>query len=116
MTDVEAPEKAAEAKEEEKPFNTDILESCTARFTRRAWDLYSDYKTDLEKAQNEPVRAQLTAETEKDATQMHEILVDEGQVKEITRKENIVLFTAPFSVIQLVIKKPGCKHLDAIRI
>jgi hypothetical protein len=96
-------------------FTTDVLQSCTARFTRKAWDLYEAYKTDLQKIQTLPVRAQLTARDAAGAEEIHKTLVEAG-VTELSRENTVLHFTATFAVIQTIIKHPKSLMLDAIRV
>ena len=104
-----AAEKPAEPAE--KPFSTDVLQSCTARFTRKAWNIYLYYKKDG-KIRTTPIRATLETRNPEAAEEMHRTL-QEGGVKELSRKGNTLSMTATFEQIQLVIKHPGSKMLDA---
>ncbi|MBY0449340.1 MAG: hypothetical protein K2X01_01780 [Cyanobacteria bacterium] len=120
MSDVvETPEKpsnpAAEAPVE-KPFNVDILTTCTIRFSRRSWDLFLSLKTDLDKLRATPLRNRLVAKTPDAAQEMHKILVEQGGVSEITTNGNELEFTGTFEAVQLVIKHPQTLEFDAIRL
>lgn len=113
------PEQAKTATAEkpaEPPFTTDVLTSCTSRFTRKAWDIFLAYKSDLELIQKCPIRAKLTAHTEEGAKEIAEILKNEGHQTQLTLRGKEIELTAPFAIIQLVIKRPQTAKFDAIKI
>lgn len=112
----EKPAKEEKAAEPEKPFNTDIFQSCTTRITRKAWDLYKTYsKNKFEKFRTVEVRAQLECRSIDGAEDIQKQLVEAG-VKEISRTEETLHFTATMEQIQTVIKQPPALLLDMAEI
>lgn len=104
-----AEEKAAEP---EKPFTVDVFQSCTKRITRKAWDLYKSFCANkFEKFRTIQVRGQLECHSVEGAEELQAKLVEVG-VKEISRKEETLHFTATMEQIQTVIKLPPAKLLD----
>ena len=119
MSETATPEAAAEAKEKaekaepKEPLTVDKLKNCTARFTRKAWDLFLARETDLTRIENDLLRAELTIATAEDATTLAQTLKESG-VEALTQNGNILSFTATFAQIQTVIKHPATQQLDAI--
>lgn len=98
----------------EKPFCPDVLISCTARFTRKAWDIFLKLqKQDINLLTTVPLRAKLTARTSEGAAEMHQILMKEKGVTEIKLQGKDILVVATFADIQSVIKHPQSHMLDA---
>jgi hypothetical protein len=100
----------------EPAFTTDVLQNCTSRFSYRGWHLYLSYRSDLEKIKTVPVRSVLTARTPEGAQEIERILREDGAVKELTRRNKEVHFTAPFATVQLVIKHPQTHTYDAVAV
>ncbi|MBX2860356.1 MAG: hypothetical protein KTR14_03920 [Vampirovibrio sp.] len=101
---------------EEKPFNTDVLQSCTARFSRKAWDLYLGMKADHQALQNDAIRCRLTATSPEAVKVIEKALKEDGGVNEMTVKGNDIELTTTFAVIQQVIKRPETAGFDAVKI
>jgi hypothetical protein len=99
----------------EPPFNTDELQSSTARFTHKAWYLYDNNRKNLEFIRTAPVRATLEARTTIGAEEIHQALVSAG-VKEISRTDKTVAFNGTFEIIQKVIRHPQTFMVDAIKL
>lgn len=99
----------------EAPFTTDVLQNCTSRFTRKAWDIYLDYQKDMTLIRTKPVRATLTARTANGAEEIQKLLSEAG-VQEMSRADKTLSFTATFEQIQAVIKYPETHHFDAVKI
>jgi hypothetical protein len=99
----------------QKPFTTDVLQSCTARMTRKAWDLYLRYCQPIEQIRTLPVRACLTARTDVGVKVLADGLQAVG-VTSMTENGCDLHFTATFEAIQAVIKLPETLLLDAVRI
>jgi hypothetical protein len=99
------------------PFNVDILTSCTARYSRRAWDLFLTYRAEksLDKMQHLPIRAMLKALSSKGLEELVTILKAAG-VSPISIEGPKAEFTATFAQIQTVIKHPQTLEFDAIKI
>jgi hypothetical protein len=124
-TPVAAPEStAAAAPEAEKPavpakpaepFNTDLLQSCTARFSYKAWRLYHNSRKDSDFLLTAPVRATVNARSIEGGEELASLLKDAG-ASEMLRKGNTLSFTTTFAIIQTVIKHPQLLLLDAVRI
>jgi hypothetical protein len=114
MSEAPVTEKPADAPEE-KPFNTDVLQQCTARMTHQAWGVYLNMKTDLTAIQTVPVRAALKARS-KDGAQAIAGLLKEAGVTLITAKDLRLEFTATFAQIQTVIKHPQTHLLDVVKL
>jgi len=108
-TAVTAPVKPAE------PFNTDLLQSCTARFSYKAWRLYHNNRKDSDFLQNALVRATVNGRSIEGGEELEGLLKNAGAT-EMLRKGNTLSFTATFAIIQTVIKHPQLLLLDAIRI
>jgi hypothetical protein len=106
---------AAPAAPAEPPFTVDELISCTSRFTHKAWYLFYNNRQDMDFIRKTPVRATLEARTTAGAEELQKLLTDAG-VKEISRNEKTLSFTATFEAIQTVIKHPQSYMLDAIKI
>lgn len=102
------PEKPAEP-----PFNTDVLQSCTARFTHKAWYLYYNNRQDLSFLRQAPIRATLTARTPQGAQELQDLLIEAG-VREISRADVVLSLTATFEILQKVIRHPQVLLLDAV--
>jgi len=124
MSDVtQTPEKPEAAKPEaakpeapkEPPFNTDILEACTSRFTRKAYNLYLTYRADKDKIENTPVRFSLEARTADAAEEIHKQLLEAGVV-EISRQERTVSMTTTFRVLEKVIRHPQTCMVNAVAV
>ncbi len=98
----------------EKTFNSDVLFQCTARFTRRAWDLVLRFKKQPELFETQQVRASLTARTLDGAQELARILKEEGQVREYTPRQKTLELTTTLALIQLVIKHPQMAECDAV--
>ncbi len=109
--DETAKEAKAEAPAEEKPFTTDVLQSCTSRFTRKAWNIYLNYQKDLNKIRTVPVRATLEVRSPEVAEELHKTLQEQG-VQELSRQGKTLSMTTTFETIQTVIKHPETKMLD----
>ncbi len=111
-------DKPAAAKPEappEPPFNVDVLLSCTARFTHKAWYLFYNNQKDMDFIRKAPVRATLEARTAAGAEELHRLLAEAG-VTELSRLDKTLSFTATFETIQLVLKHPQAYLLDAVKI
>jgi hypothetical protein len=106
-------EKPVAEKPAEPPFNTDVLQSCTARFTHKAWYLYHNHRQDIPFLRQTPIRATLTARTPEGAQELQDLLVAEG-VREISRIDAVLSLTATFEILQKVIRHPQALLLDAI--
>lgn len=103
-------------KEEEKPVNTDVFQSCTSRVTRKAWNIFLEYNAgDKSRFRTEPVRATLECHSENGAEELTKQLQEAG-VSEISRDGKVISMTATLEQIQIVIKLPEAKMLDAVRI
>lgn len=103
----EAAQAAAPEAPEVKPFNPDVLISCTARFTRKSWDLFLKYrKENLELMRTVPLRTRLTARTPQGAQEIQQILMKENGVTEIKATGKVVDAIATFEALQSVIKHP----------
>ncbi|MBY0402676.1 MAG: hypothetical protein K2X66_02170 [Cyanobacteria bacterium] len=99
------------------PFNADILTSCTARFTRKAWDiLLKLQKENLDLLKTVPLRITLKARSPKGATDIHHHLMKSSGVTEIQVKGDTIYAVATFEDIQTVIKNPESLMCDATRI
>jgi hypothetical protein len=97
------------------PFTTDELQSSTARFTHKAWYLYYNNRKDMAFIREVPVRATLDARSNAGAEEIHKLLVD-GGVKEISRTDKMLSFTATFEQIQKVIRHPQTFMVDTIKL
>src|SRR6478609_10457691 len=98
----EAEKPAAPAKPAE-PFNTDLLQSCTARFSYKAWRLYHNNRKDTEFLQTALIRATVNGRSIEGGEELEGLLKDAGAT-EMLRKGNTLSFTATFAIIQTVIK------------
>ncbi|MEB3286339.1 MAG: hypothetical protein VKJ04_02430 [Vampirovibrionales bacterium] len=107
----------APLKEEAKepPFNIDAIMQSTRRFTRKAWNLILDMRSDIPAMQHAPMRFSLQAISETAAEQLQHQFVELG-VKEISRNGKTVSLTSTFEVLQKVIKSTDIEVVDAIRI
>jgi hypothetical protein len=114
-TPATAEKPAAPAAPAEPPFTVDELISCTSRFTNKAWYLFYNNQKDMEFIRKTPIRATLEARTKNGAEELQKLLTDAG-VKEMSRNEKTLSFTATFETIQTVIKHPETYMLDAIKI
>jgi hypothetical protein len=104
-------EPAAEA----KPFNPDVLLTCTSRFTRSSWDLLLSYvRTDVEQMRTVPLKATLTARTGEGAKEIQQILMKESGVTEIQAHGTTIKAIATFAALQSVIKNPQTAMLEVI--
>jgi hypothetical protein len=99
----------------EPPFNTDLLQSCTARFTYKAWRLYHNNRKDTAFLREKPVRAKIEALSIEGGEEIQKLLTEDG-VRELSRVGNVVSFTATFEQIQKVIRHPQTQLLDAVAI
>ncbi len=110
---------AAPAKPEapaEPPFNVDIFESCTARTTRKTWNIFLRYKeNNFEQFRNKPLRAKLETLSPEGAEAIEAGLREAG-VSELSREGNVLNFTATFEQIQTVIKHAESDLLDVVEI
>jgi hypothetical protein len=98
----------------EKPFCPDVLISCTARFTRKAWDIFLKLqKEDINLLTTVPLRAVLTARSSEGASEIHQVLMKEKGVTEIKLSGKTITTVATFADIQQVIKHPQTHMLDA---
>jgi hypothetical protein len=100
----------------EKPFNLDLLQSCTARMTPQCWQTYLKMKNDLSVIQNHPVRATLTTRTDKGMEEVTAMLLDAGITHQTRRDAKTLDFTGTFAQIQTVIKHPQTLLLDAVKL
>jgi hypothetical protein len=100
----------------EKPFNLDLLQSCTARMTHQCWQTYLSLKGDLAAMQTRPIRASLTTRSEKGMEEVIAILGDQGVTVRTLKSPVNAEFTATFAQIQYVIKHPQTHTLDAVKI
>ena len=105
-----APEKPAEP-----PFNTDVLESCTTRYTRKAYNLYLQCRGRQEKIEQPPVRFSVEASSVDAAEEIHKTLAEAG-VAEISREDKTVSLTTTFATLALVVKHPKVCHVDAVAV
>ncbi|MDX2083840.1 MAG: hypothetical protein SFZ03_00425 [Candidatus Melainabacteria bacterium] len=117
-TTVPASEPAAEEannKPAETPFNIDRLTSCTARFTRRAWNLFLTYSKEKGWAQiqTERVHFSATAHTVEATQRLREALETLG-ASEFTQKDKVITFYATFALLQEVIKGPDILLVDRV--
>jgi hypothetical protein len=101
---------------EEKPFNLDLLQSCTARMTHQCWQTYLSMKNDLAAMQTRPIRATLIARTDKGLDELQTLLNDAGVTAKTRRDAKTLDFTATFSQIQQVIKHPQTHTVDAVKV
>jgi len=106
---------AAPAAPAEPAFSVDVLLSCTARFTHKAWYIFYDNQKDLTFIRETPVRGTLDARTAAGAEELHKLLTEAG-VTEISRQDKTLSFTATFETIQKVIKHPQSYMLDVVKI
>jgi hypothetical protein len=100
----------------EKPFNLDLLQSCTARMTHQCWRTYLALKDDLAAMQSVLIRATLNARTEKGLQEIVAMLQDVGVTARTQSDKCTLDFTATFAQIQTVIKHPQTHTLDAVRV
>jgi len=109
--------KAAEkpAPPPEPPFNTDELQSSTARFTHKAWHLYHNNRKDLAFIREVDVRATLEARTTSGAEEIQKLLTEAG-ARNVSRTDKLISFTGTFETIQAVIKNPETFLVDAVKI
>jgi hypothetical protein len=101
---------------EEKPFNLDLLQSCTARMTHQCWQTYLSMKNDLLGMQTRPVRATLTARSDKGLDELQGLLVEAGVTAKTRRDTKTLDFTATFAQIQRIIKHPQTHTIDAVKL
>lgn len=112
-------EAAKPAAPAEAPVTTDALKQATARFTYRAWHLFLEYEQDLEKIKSAPLRCSLKAKTPEGLTEiegkLREAMTNNGlSGNQVTRHPRHLEFTAPFLVVQAVIKHPETTEFDAV--
>ena len=100
----------------EKPFNLDLLQSCTSRMTPQCWQTYLTMKSDFGVMQAHPVRATLTTRNDKGMEEVAAMLMDAGVTHQTRRDAKTLDFTATFAQIQTVIKHPQTLLLDAVKI
>jgi hypothetical protein len=110
-----AVEKPAAPAKPAEPFNTDLLQSCTARFSYKAWRLYHNNRKDSAFLQEVLVRATVNARSIEGGEELEGLLKEAGAT-EMSRKGNTLSFTATFAIIQTVIRHPQLLLLDAVRI
>lgn len=110
----EAP--AAEPAAEEKPVNTDTFSNCTSRCSRRAWNIFLEYRDDIEVFKTKEVRGKLTFANESAAQAAKEVLTSQGGVKYITQTAEVLEFTGTLAATQLVLKQPDTTGFDALKV
>jgi len=103
-----APAPAAAA---EPAFNVDVLLSCTARFTHKAWGLFYSNRQNMDYIRRTPVSALLTARSDEGAAELAKTLNEAG-VATCARQGKTLQFTGTFEQIQTVIKQPETYLLD----
>ncbi len=113
-------EKAAEAPAAkpappEPVFNTDELQSSTARYTYKAWHLYNNNRKDMTFIRQTPLRATLEARTPAGAEELQKLLTEAG-VQSISRSDKLLSLTGTFEMIQTVIRHPQTFMLDAVKL
>lgn len=110
-----SPEKpAAAAAPAEAAINTDAFSQSTRRCSRRAWDIFLQYRNDMALFTGRAVRGRLTFQSADDAHQAAQILRTEGGVTAMTLLNEHVEFTGTLAAVQLVIKQPYTQFFDAI--
>jgi hypothetical protein len=93
-------------------FSTDVLQTSTARFTRKAWDLYLVYKKDMEKIRTVFIWATITTRSIEGAKQLRKTLEEQGQ-SGFKIKDNTLELQTTFETIQTFIKHPEIHQVDA---
>ncbi len=114
MSEAATQEAPKEEKVAEKPVTTDTFNNCTSRCTRRAWNLFLQYRDNIDAFKTKEVRGKLTFDNEAAATGAKETLTTEGGVKYITQTGNDLEYTGTLAATQLVIKLPETNSFDAI--
>ncbi len=90
-----------------------MFTACTARCTRRAWDLFLRYGDDIEQFTTKTVRGKLTAATAKAAEAFAQTLTTEGGATEVRTNGADTEFTGTLAAVQLVLKQPEARMFDA---
>ena len=119
MTTTEAP--APDTTEEAiagpyKAENTDAFTQSTRRCTRRAWDVFLKVRNNVDKFNSQLVRARIEADSEAAAQEMYETLKAETELQQGTVLGDRIECTTTLAAIQLIIKRPDFKMLDAVAI
>lgn len=113
------PETEATPAEPTKPLpatTTDPFTQSTRHCTRRAWDVFLSMKDNLDAFNTKQVRVRIEASDERAAQGFAEILKTDGEVTRLTQMDNKIECTTTLAAIQLIIKDPEFKLLDAIAV
>lgn len=101
-------ENTAQAKPEkpaEPPFNVDVLNTCTARFTRHGWNLFLALREDLDAIKTRRIVVKLTARSEDGAAEIATLLTEAG-VPNVKIQDKTLSTNTTFEKLQLVIRHP----------
>ncbi len=120
MTTTEAP--APEAAPDSAAPGTHRAENCdaftqsTRRCTRRAWDVFLNVRNNMDAFNTQQVRARIEADSDSAASEMFDLLKTQTGLSQGTLLGDRIECTTTLAAIQLIIKRPDFKLLDAIAI
>jgi hypothetical protein len=98
----------------EPPFNVDVLNTCTARFSRKAWNQFLAIREDLQALQTRRFRVALNARTE---TGLQEVMAALQGLEATALKQSGVLqleCVATLAQVQGVARHPQTHWIDLI--
>ena len=99
----------------EAPFSSDALTQCTAKFTHKAWHLFTSLRPHVEALQSQRFRMELTARSAEGGTELATLL-DAAHVTAVKQEGPTLRFMATFAQLQTALKHAQAQrvHVEAI--